>query len=121
MDFTIMVWRSRDVRASSIFCVFDKIKPGILPPISKKGHWVHHGTIGESRYKDAEAAKKSIAEFGYYLTGGEQAFTTAQGRSSSRQTRCCFGATPLVAKLPRSSAPADGCRHLARAKGDKRG
>jgi hypothetical protein len=53
--------------------------------ISQKGHWVHHGTIGESRYKDAEAAKKSIAEFGYYLTGGEQAFTTPQGSSSSRQ------------------------------------
>jgi hypothetical protein len=85
MEFAIMVWKSRDVRASSIFCVFDKIKPGILPQISQKGHWVHHGTIGESRYKDAEAAKKSIAEFGYYLTGGEQAFTTPQGSSSSRQ------------------------------------
>jgi hypothetical protein len=73
------------VRPSSIFGVFDKAKPGILPKISQKGHWVHYGIISESRYKDAEAAKKSIAEFGYYLTGGEQAFTTTKGTASSGQ------------------------------------
>jgi hypothetical protein len=73
MEFAIMVWKSRDVRASSIFCVFDKIKPGILPQNFPKR------TLGPSRnnrrksVKDAEAAKKSISEFGYYLTGGEQA------------------------------------------------
>jgi hypothetical protein len=80
MDFTIMVWKSHNARPSSIFVVFDKTKPGVLPTISHKGHWAHYGSISESRYKDAEAAKKSIAEFGYYLTGGEHAFTTALGR-----------------------------------------
>jgi hypothetical protein len=84
MEFAIMVWKSGNVRPSSIFGVFDKTNPGILPTISKKGHWVHYGSISESRYRDAEAAKKSIAEFGYYLTGGETAFTAAQG-SASRQ------------------------------------
>jgi hypothetical protein len=49
---------------------FSKFRPAIR----------YYGSISESRYKDAEAAKKSIAEFGYYLTGGEHAFTTALGR-----------------------------------------
>jgi len=80
MEFAIVVWKSGNVRPSSIFGVFDKANPGILPTISRKGHWVHYGSISESRYKDAEAAKKSIAEIGYYLTGGEQAFKTTEGQ-----------------------------------------
>jgi hypothetical protein len=83
MEFAIMVWKSGNVRPSSIFGVFDRANPGILPTISRKGHWVHYGSISESRYRDAEAAKKSIAEFGYYLTGGEQAFKATH--ISSRQ------------------------------------
>ena len=78
MEFAIMVWKSGNARPSSIFGVFDKAKPGILPTISRKGHWVHYGSISESRHKDAEAAKKSIAEIGYYLTGGEQVFKTTE-------------------------------------------
>ena len=78
MEFAIVVWKSGHARPSSIFCVFDKANPSILPIISKKGHWVYYGSISESRYKDAEAAKKSIAEIGHYLTGGEQAFKTTE-------------------------------------------
>jgi hypothetical protein len=70
MEFAIMVWVSGNVRGSSIFGVLDKARPGMLPKISDEGHWADFMTTKESRYKDAAAAKKSISEIGYYLSGG---------------------------------------------------
>jgi hypothetical protein len=59
--------------------VLDKAKLGMLPKISDKGHWADFMTIKESRYKDAAAAKKSISEIGYYLSGGEITTATEGG------------------------------------------
>jgi hypothetical protein len=45
MEFAIMVWKSGNVRPFSIFGVLAKANPGILPTISRKGHWVHYGDL----------------------------------------------------------------------------
>jgi hypothetical protein len=71
MEFTIMAWNSGNVRASSIFGVIDKENPGQLPKISDKGHWTDFKTIAERHFPEAEAAKKSIADIGYYIIGGD--------------------------------------------------
>jgi hypothetical protein len=72
MEFSIMAWSSGNVLKSSIFGVIDKANPGNnLPSISDKGHWESYRTIREDRFKFAVEAKKSIAERGYYLIGGE--------------------------------------------------
>jgi hypothetical protein len=71
MEFSIMAWSSGNVLKSSIFGVIDKAYPGTLPRISDKGFWESYRTIREDRFKFAVEAKKSIAERGYYLIGGE--------------------------------------------------
>jgi hypothetical protein len=79
MEFAIMVWNSGNVRASSIFGVIDKANPGKLPSVSDRGHWADYKTIHERRFNDAEAAKRSIAQVGYYLMGGEVPFEEIEG------------------------------------------
>jgi hypothetical protein len=59
------------VLGSSIFGIVDKKSPGKLPSISDKGFWEDYRAIREDRFKFAAEAKKSIAERGYYLIGGE--------------------------------------------------
>lgn len=71
MEFAIMVWSSGNVLGSSVFGVVDKADPGKLPSISDKGSWQSYRTIREDRFKFAAEAKRSIAERGYYLIGGE--------------------------------------------------
>jgi hypothetical protein len=71
MQFAIMVWNSGNVRNSSIFGVVDKDNPGKLPTISEKGHWADFKTVEDRHFKEAESAKKSIADVGYYLIGGD--------------------------------------------------
>jgi hypothetical protein len=81
MEFAVMVWSSGNARGSSIYGILDKATPGKLPMISEKGHWADtHKTIKESKFKDAAEAKKSIAEVGFYLAGGELTFTTIEGK-----------------------------------------
>jgi hypothetical protein len=71
MEFSIMAWSSGNVLNSSIFGVIDKANPGKLPSISDRGFWESYRTIREDRFKFAAEAKRSIAERGYYLIGGE--------------------------------------------------
>jgi hypothetical protein len=72
MEFSIMVWSSGNVLISSIFGVIDNANPGSrLPSISDKGFWESYRTIREDRFKFATEAKRSIAERGYFLIGGE--------------------------------------------------
>ena len=75
----IMVWSGSNVLNSSIFGVLDKANPIVLPSISDRGHWDSYRAIREDRFKFAAEAKKSIAERGYYLIGGEINVTETEG------------------------------------------
>jgi hypothetical protein len=68
MDFKIMVWRSDDALSGSVFVVVDNAKPFMVPKLSEEGNWAHFNTVNERQFRDAAAAKKSIAERGYYIT-----------------------------------------------------
>ncbi len=74
MELSIMVLSSANgnVLKSSIFGVIDKAADvGKLPPMLDIGFWESYRTIREDRFKFAAEAKRSIAERGYYLIGGE--------------------------------------------------
>ena len=68
MDFVFMVWKSDDALDRSIFAVIDPATPYRVPRLSDRGNWTYFGTVNEQQCCDAAAAKKSIAEVGYYLT-----------------------------------------------------
>jgi hypothetical protein len=68
MDFAIMVWRSDDALGGSVFAVVDATKPFKVPRLSDRGNWAYFNTVSEKDFRDASAAKKSIAEIGYYIT-----------------------------------------------------
>ena len=82
MDFAVMVWSSANSRPQSIYGVVDRAAPGQLPALYGNGHWADMDlVIPENRFKDAEAAKESIAKFGYYLVGGELTIATTERRN----------------------------------------
>jgi hypothetical protein len=68
MDFAIMVWKSNDALDGSVFAVTENTKPFKVPRLSDRGNWAYFNTVNEQQFCDAAAAKKSIAEVGYYLT-----------------------------------------------------
>ena len=68
MDFAIMVWRSDDALNGSVFAVTDNAKPFKVPRLSERGNWAYFNTVSEQDFMDALAAKKAIAEVGYYTT-----------------------------------------------------
>jgi hypothetical protein len=68
MEFKIFVWRSNDALSGSVFAVTDNAKPVEVPMLSDRGNWAYFNTVNERDFRDAAAAKKSIAEIGYYIT-----------------------------------------------------
>jgi hypothetical protein len=62
------VWKSDDAPDRSVFAAADRATPFKVPRLSDQGNWIYFGTVNEQKFCDAAAAKKSIAEVGYYLT-----------------------------------------------------
>jgi hypothetical protein len=79
-----MAWSSGNALKSSIFGVIDKADPGKLPSISDRGFWESCRTIREDRFKLAVEVKRSIAERGYYLIGGEVNVTQIENSQLDR-------------------------------------
>lgn len=85
MEFSVMVWRSEAALNNSIFAVIEKgANSSNLPRLSDRGGWHTHRMVFTNRFKFAAEAKKSIAERGYYLIGGELNIAEIEDRRAVR-------------------------------------
>ena len=77
MEFTILVWKSKNALKSSIFAIIDKVADletgtGKLGDVRLgQGIWDSYRALREDQLKITAEAKASIAECGYYLIGGD--------------------------------------------------
>ena len=94
VNFAVLVWSSANSRPQSIYGVVDHANPGRgqLPPLHGAGHWADTKmVIPEDRFKDAKAAKESIATFGCYLLGGELTIMITEGSAPPNQSIAVWG------------------------------
>jgi hypothetical protein len=68
VELSILFLSGEGVLKPSVFGISPE---GKLPPIIPGGHWLHYRKIREDRFKLAAEAKKSVAEHGYYVFGGQ--------------------------------------------------